>query len=312
MDFPLTNLLDQDACYQQLLRLLHPDGLACPRCGGREGLLVHRGHRAPVLDYRCKSCRRVFNAFTATPLHGTHRRPAQILLILRGIVQGVSTARLCELGVSRPHLLELRHQLQARALAATGQTPLPDDHAEADEVFQNAGEKRPAARRADRPAPAAGEQGARPRHLGQRPAAAVGRRRPPLGAVTAAPGAADVGVGTAGVRHCEHAARGPGLNRRVDRIPPAFGRGPGAQHGLPRRRGVVRDDDGDGVREVHCNTLEGSWTGFRNFIRTFRGVSKWYLAQYAAVFQWGYNLKVVTEEFLRILLGCPVATRFGT
>jgi hypothetical protein len=39
------------------------------------------------------------------------------------------------------------------------------------------------------------------------------------------------------------------------------------------------DADGDGVREVHCNTLEGLWTGVRNFLRPFRGVSKWFLAQ---------------------------------
>lgn len=68
----------------------------------------------------------------------------------------------------------------------------------------------------------------------------------------------------------------------------------------------ARDDDGDGVREVHCNTMEGTWTGLRNFLRPFRGVSKWYLAQYEAIFQWGYNIKSVTDEFLRILLGlCP-------
>ena len=65
----------------------------------------------------------------------------------------------------------------------------------------------------------------------------------------------------------------------------------------------ARDDDGDGVREVHCNTQEGIWTGVRNFLRRFRGVSKWYLAQYQAIFQWGYNIKSVTDEFLRTLLG---------
>ena len=70
----------------------------------------------------------------------------------------------------------------------------------------------------------------------------------------------------------------------------------------------ARDDDGDGVREVHCNTQEGIWTHVRNFLRRFYGVSKWYLAQYQAVFQWGYNIKAVTDEFLRILLGIPPST----
>jgi transposase len=36
----------------------------------------------------------------------------------------------------------------------------------------------------------------------------------------------------------------------------------------------ARDDDGDGVREVHNNTQEGLWAGLRNFLRTFRGVNK--------------------------------------
>jgi transposase-like protein len=65
----------------------------------------------------------------------------------------------------------------------------------------------------------------------------------------------------------------------------------------------ARDDDGDGIREVHCNSMEGVWTGLRNFLRTFRGVSKKYLAQYGAVFEWSHNVKQATEEFLNAMVG---------
>jgi transposase len=65
----------------------------------------------------------------------------------------------------------------------------------------------------------------------------------------------------------------------------------------------ARDDDGDGIREVHDNTLEGIWTGLRNFLRIFRGVNKKYLHQYVGIFQWKYNIKRATPEFLRALLG---------
>ena len=145
MDFPIVDLMDQGACYQRLLDLLHPGGLTCPRCGGgRDRYNVHhRRDGSPVVGYRCKDCRRVFDLFTGTPWQGTHRTPAAILLILRGFAQGVPTARLArELGASRPHLLELRHAVQARAAAAADPAPLPDDHVEADEMYQNAGEKR--------------------------------------------------------------------------------------------------------------------------------------------------------------------------
>ncbi len=69
----------------------------------------------------------------------------------------------------------------------------------------------------------------------------------------------------------------------------------------PGKREWARDDDGDGVREVHDNTLEGLWTGLRNFLRPFRGVSKHYLDQYVAIFQWASNVKAATNEFLRTL-----------
>jgi transposase-like protein len=61
------------------------------------------------------------------------------------------------------------------------------------------------------------------------------------------------------------------------------------------------DFDGDGINEVHCNTMEGIWTGLRNFLRTFRGVSKEYLVQYVAMFEWAHNLKRVSPEYLRLL-----------
>ena len=64
----------------------------------------------------------------------------------------------------------------------------------------------------------------------------------------------------------------------------------------------ARDDDGDGIREVHCNTMEGIWTGLRNFLRPFRGVHKEYLAQYVVMFEWEHNLKRATSDFLRTLM----------
>ncbi len=59
-------------------------------------------------------------------------------------------------------------------------------------------------------------------------------------------------------------------------------------------------------------TLEGIWTGLRNYLRTFRGVSKHFLAQYVAIFQWSYNIKAVTDEFLRTLLGILPFTKLAS
>ena len=174
MDFPIGELMDEQACYEFLVALLHPDGLACPHCGDRGHLEVHRRDRAPILAYRCTACRRIWTAFTKAVLQGTKRRPIELVLILRGIAQGTSTARLArELGCGRPELLEFRHRLQELAFEGLDRTPLPDAVIEADEMFQNAGEKRRPASRRGGPAAAPGEQEARPRQLGERSTAGV-------------------------------------------------------------------------------------------------------------------------------------------
>lgn len=74
----------------------------------------------------------------------------------------------------------------------------------------------------------------------------------------------------------------------------------------------ARDDDGDGIREVHDNTPGGLWTGLRNHLRIFRGVNKEYRHQYVAIYEWSYNVKRATPEFLRALLGARRSTNCRT
>ncbi len=64
----------------------------------------------------------------------------------------------------------------------------------------------------------------------------------------------------------------------------------------------ARDDDGDGIREVHINTIEGLWTGLRNFLRPFRGVSKHFLSGYVAIHEFRVNLKRITVAFISNLV----------
>jgi transposase len=81
-------------------------------------------------------------------------------------------------------------------------------------------------------------------------------------------------------------------------------------NGLPRRHSQVshlgkewaRDDDADGVREVHTNTAEGLWTGLRAFLRPFRGVSKHFLSGYLAIYQSHVNLKRISVPFIARLV----------
>jgi transposase-like protein len=316
MDFSLIDYLDEGACYTKLVELLHPDGLSCPHCRERQRLGIHRRHRDPVLDYQCGGCGRVFNAWTGTALEGTHRRPSHVLMILHGIAKGTPTAQMArELECDRRWLLALRHRLQGFALRWLDRNPLDDDVVEADEMYQNAGEK---GLPHDDP-----EDPPRQRANNRRGHGTFATDRPPVAGV--------VGRRSGEVRmEVLETASGSELEAVVDdtclegavvntdgwkgynRVGGRHGRvHRTVDHSGPKSTWAV-DLDGDGVREVHCNTEEGQWTEVRTLLRPFRGVSKWYEAQYLAVIQWGHNLKDVSDEFLRVLLGIAPSTGLAT
>lgn len=64
----------------------------------------------------------------------------------------------------------------------------------------------------------------------------------------------------------------------------------------------ARDDDGDRIREVHTNTAEGLWTELRNFLRRFKGVSKYFIHLYVAMFEWMHNLKKVSPILVQAMV----------
>jgi transposase-like protein len=68
----------------------------------------------------------------------------------------------------------------------------------------------------------------------------------------------------------------------------------------------ARDDDGDGRREVHCNTCEGAGAALRTYLRGFRGVHKRYLHLYVATYEAMVNTKRVTPDLIRrMCIGNP-------
>lgn len=64
----------------------------------------------------------------------------------------------------------------------------------------------------------------------------------------------------------------------------------------------ARDDDHDDVFEVHTNSAEGMWTGLRNFLRPFRGVSKHFLSGYVAIHEFRVNRKRISPAFISDLV----------
>ena len=53
----------------------------------------------------------------------------------------------------------------------------------------------------------------------------------------------------------------------------------------------ARDADGDGVNEVHVNTMEGFWSLLRSWLRPHRGISQEKLPLYIGFFQLVHNVR---------------------
>jgi transposase-like protein len=142
--FPIADFYDEQKCYDYLMELLHPEGLHCPKGHPLPSdQAPHKSQRRPsIVDYQCRCCGKVFNLFTGTIWSGSAYKCSTIVRILQGISEGISTRHLSqELGLHYGTLLNRRHQLQRNAFDHRPDHAIVDQCVEADEMFQNAGEK---------------------------------------------------------------------------------------------------------------------------------------------------------------------------
>ena len=215
---------------------------------------------------------------------------------MRGVCQGVSSSQLGrELGISRQTVLSIRRKLQSSAEQMQPEDALPDAEVETDEMFQNAGET------GDKH----GDASDPPRRRGnkRREHGTYDNDRPPI-------------VGTKGresgllrlrlVHHSDAATLSAHVHRFTLPTSTVYTDGWRGYNHIHRLREIVvhkdgewaRDADGDGLYEVHTNTIEGVWTTVRNFLRPFRGVHKKFLSGYIALCECVMNLKSVSVDFI--------------
>ncbi len=145
MDFPIIDLLDEDYSVAWLVKHFHPDGMKCPHCqASRSQARYFRTNVGSGLSvYRCQSCDGIYHLYSGTLFEGAQLTPSQVVLLLRGFLQGQTSARLArELDLAYKTVLKWRRRFQANAERLQPETAIPDSHSESDEMFQNAGEKR--------------------------------------------------------------------------------------------------------------------------------------------------------------------------
>jgi transposase-like protein len=261
MDFPIIDLLDEELSVAWLMKHFHPDGLKWVHCqhahSGAQFFRANRGSGLPV--YRCHRCQGIYHLHSGTVFEGCQLTPSQVVLLLRGFVQGQSSAQLSrELGLAYKTILQWRRRVQANAERLQPNTPLADEASESDELFQNGGKKGvehfdpldPPRRRANK----------------QRGRGTFANDRPPvLGTIGRDSGQVRLRVAadTKQVTLREHVERftDEGIHIYTDEYD--------SYNTVDRPRSTVahehkewaRDDDGDGFREVHTKAAEGMWSG---------------------------------------------------
>jgi hypothetical protein len=151
IDFPITALLDESLCTLWLERHLRPNGVRCPHCVSTERRLFREQGYFPT--YRCRTRHGYDTLLTGAVFEKTRQRPATLVLLLRGIAKGEPTARLArELAGSRKQLHPLRQRIQANLNETAPTDAMRGPAFEADELYQNAGEKKHTPSRPQRPA----------------------------------------------------------------------------------------------------------------------------------------------------------------
>ncbi|MCS4193708.1 transposase-like protein [Salinibacter ruber] len=75
------------------------------------------------------------------------------------------------------------------------------------------------------------------------------------------------------------------------------------RNAIDHSEGWATGQDGDGIREVHVNTIEGVWTSLRNRLRRFRGACKDHLSGYVAMFELASGRDQVTPALLQRMCG---------
>lgn len=123
---------DEDKCRKYLERLRWPDGLECPRCGGK---MISRIHKRNQLD--CDSCRYRFSVTAGTIFHDSHLPLWKWFLAVYLIVEskkGISANQLKRtLRVSYKTAWYLYHRIRAAMNEVDAQ--LLKGIVEADETF---------------------------------------------------------------------------------------------------------------------------------------------------------------------------------
>ena len=300
----LIDMVDERALWAMLIRILWPDGPKCPHCGETDLRYLKEidpDYRNGLGRWKCRVCAEAgdrgeggtFTPLTGSILHGMRIDVRTLWMIAGAFANGdasVETAK--EARVNRHTTDRLFRLFRAAIYEARSKEPMTlsvDDIVEMDEVYITAGLK----------GQAGGlelERDPRKRGLKRRGRGTWDSDRLPVFGLVCRDGEVRLFV----LRNVQTKTIRPIVEQMVERGAHVYTDSFCIYHFLSqegyRHKSVNHgngeyavDLDGDGRCEVHCNTVECTWSWLRQMVRTYRGVSKVYLPLYVAQFEFLHN-----------------------
>lgn len=296
--------MDERELWEMLIRIRWPQGAQCPDCGERDPQyvkLVDADYHGGLGRWGCQVCAEAgdpgeggtFTPLTGTILDGMRIDVRTLWLMVELFADGKASVETADEACVNRHTTDRLFRLLRAAIYQTRSLePMvltAEDVGEMDEVYITAGLK----------GQAGGlqlEREARRRGLKRRGRGTWDSDRLPVFGLLCRGGQVRLFV----LRNVQTETIQPIVYQMVERGARVYTDGYCIYHFLSRdgyQHKVVNhgageyalDLDGDGQCEVHCNTMECTWSWLRQMIRTYRGVSKVYLPLYIAQFEFLFN-----------------------
>ena len=289
--------VSQRELWQVLIRLRWPNGECCPQCGEDDRQYLHvidPDYRGGLGRWRCDVCAEAgdpgeggtFTPLTGTLLEGMRLEIHTLWLVVEHFVEGQAAVETADEARLHRHTAQRLFRLLRAALYQNRSSqPIalaPEHIVEGDEVYLTAGVKGQAGGLELERAP-------RKRGLKRRGRGTWESDRLPVFGLLCREGQVRLFV----LRNVQSQTIRPIVHQMVGRGARVYTDSYSIYHFLARdgyQHRTVNHGAGEYARdEVHCNTMECTWSWLRQMIRTYRGVSKVYLPLYVAQFEFFYN-----------------------
>lgn len=298
----LLSVLNIEKCFDIFRSYRWPEFVYCPDCKSQH--IYFDFEESPKYQYKCADCGRWWTDYTDTIFEGTKISIEKWFLVITFFSKKTSAKEMSEMfGLNRKTVNRMVKLIMNDVLMRKCSKQLSEE-VEMDEAYLNIGEKGSKALRFSR------KRGRKKPGRGTFDSG----RAPILGAVERQSGKIKLEVAlNAKKETCHDFIRDKLMNNSILYTDSWVG-----YNGVDWLNGhktvnhskneYARDENGDGKCEVHCNTMEGIWSVLRQFLRTFRGLTKKYVHLYISFFEFLYNNRIDSSDALGDILFLTLAT----